>query len=539
MRLISVRTRQLEYFATPPELYAVLSHTWGKAEDEVSYQDFQDADLRGSKRGFAKIESTCERAKADGLSYVWIDTCCIDKSSSAELGEAINSMFTWYRLATVCYVYLEDVDSTAADQSIRDSRWLTRGWTLQELIAPRVAQFYDCHWRLIGDKNQLGDQLHDAAGIDTSILQGAALDTVCVGRRMRWAASRSTTREEDIAYCLMGIFDVNMAMLYGEGAVKAFQRLQEEIVKEYDDHTIFAWRANGDMPPSATRGMLAESPAEFASFQYIRPFRDLSEEDGNDSNVTLTNRGVRFTAKVSDVDFDMDAPVVYLSLNCLFDSSDEEKRVPVAVRLVSQGGRQYTRLDPSHFFPGSVFGKTKTVYVTKRLASNAFYSLPMGGGLKYAFFARKLPEIVGDGAVVITGGSMAPFAEPYIINLKEGTAERYSAFLALPLRGTNEVAQVFLAISRAHGGRNNRYCGEIGLLLKPGMFSVSDAQNPNVPMLPINNAQTLELQLPHKPDMIFQVRASLDTILGYDAFLLELVARKRDTCRARQARGGA
>ncbi|KAK0617173.1 heterokaryon incompatibility protein-domain-containing protein, partial [Immersiella caudata] len=262
MRLINVRTLELEDFTAPPDSYAILSHTWGNAQDEVSYQDFQDPKRRKKKPGFAKIETTCSRAKEDNLSYAWVDTCCIDKSSSAELSEAINSMFEWYKLSSVCYVFLEDVDGTPT-WSLYSSRWFTRGWTLQELIAPRVVEFYNCRWQCLGTKETLGGRLSEGAGIPLSILNGAPLDTVCVGQRMEWAARRKTTRKEDMAYCLMGIFNVNMPMLYGEGD-KAFQRLQEEIIRQYDDHSIFAWQEDrNEESPSVVRGILAKSPAEF------------------------------------------------------------------------------------------------------------------------------------------------------------------------------------------------------------------------------------------------------------------------------------
>ncbi|KAF2201152.1 hypothetical protein GQ43DRAFT_448996 [Delitschia confertaspora ATCC 74209] len=210
------------------------------------------------------IISACQQARQDNLAYVWIDTCCIDKSSSAELSEAINSMWRYYERSAMCYAYLDDVDvfdplrgghgvSNASDGSSEEltskqvdlidekdlarSRWFTRGWTLQELIAPARVAFYIKGWNFVGYKATMGRKLERITGIGTEILMEhwPKLDTVSVARRMSWAAKRETTRVEDMAYCLLGIFDVNMPLLYGEGE-KAFVRLQEEIMKDSDDH---------------------------------------------------------------------------------------------------------------------------------------------------------------------------------------------------------------------------------------------------------------------------------------------------------------
>ncbi|KAK3990675.1 hypothetical protein QBC44DRAFT_358106 [Cladorrhinum sp. PSN332] len=211
---------------------------------------------------------TCKQAEKDGLLYAWIDTCCIDKASSAELSEAINSMFKWYRQAVICYAYLADVSDVgdddhheASDSSFSASKWFTRGWTLQELIAPVKLRFFDSKWKRIGDKQTLESAIHIITRIDVEVLRGGNLKDVSVARRMSWASDRQTTREEDIAYCLMGIFDINMPMLYGEGK-KAFIRLQEEILKEIGDESMFAWKAADDSL-ALYRGMFADSPSEF------------------------------------------------------------------------------------------------------------------------------------------------------------------------------------------------------------------------------------------------------------------------------------
>ncbi|OQE29980.1 hypothetical protein PENSTE_c002G00180 [Penicillium steckii] len=242
--------------------YAVLSHRWGR--QEVALQDTNSFGIE-MKDGYSKIESFCKVAKETGYKYSWIDTCCIDKTSSAELSEAINSMYEWYRVAGICYTYLEDVPSKeerdesglSFEDCISNSEWFERGWTLQELIAPPNNKFFDREWEYLGDKIELEDILSSRTGIPGTILSGTeSLQTISVARRMSWAAKRKTTRVEDEAYCLMGIFDINMPLLYGEGK-KAFLRLQEEILRVSDDVSLFAWKSvHGN-------GLLAPSPAAF------------------------------------------------------------------------------------------------------------------------------------------------------------------------------------------------------------------------------------------------------------------------------------
>lgn len=171
--------------------------------------------------------------------------CCIDQTSSAELTESINSMFRWYQDAAICYAYLADVAKnlrlSTIEKRLRKSRWFERGWTLQELIAPSEVVFYSMDWQQVGTKSELAACISDITHIDQLYLNGANVQLASIAQRMSWAANRETSRDEDVAYCLLGIFDVNMPLIYGEGT-KAFQRLQEEIMKAYpEDHTLFAW----------------------------------------------------------------------------------------------------------------------------------------------------------------------------------------------------------------------------------------------------------------------------------------------------------
>jgi hypothetical protein len=220
--------------------YAILSHTWGRNDEEVTYKELMDGTGK-SKTGYNKIQFCGEQAKRDGLQYFWVDTCCIDKSSSAELQEAINSMFRWYRDAAKCYVYLSDVSSAtlnASDMSdklwevaFRKSRWLTRGWTLQELIAPASVEFFSEEGVELGNRSSLERHIHEATGIPVKALRGHSVSDFSVHERMIWAEKSHTTRQEDKAYSLLGIFNVHLPLIYGEGREGAFRRLREEIEK--------------------------------------------------------------------------------------------------------------------------------------------------------------------------------------------------------------------------------------------------------------------------------------------------------------------
>ncbi len=254
MRLVNAATLRLEEFFENIPPYAILSHTWG--DDEVTFQQWNNLEWARTRAGYAKIEGGCRQALKNGISYVWVDTNCIDKSSSSELSEAINSMYGWYRESRFCYVYLADVtvpegleinDKTLTDvpeinKAFRCSRWFTRGWTLQELLAPASVVFYSQEWRELGTKRTAGPLISEITGISRDYLRRPErVHDASVARRMSWVSKRRTTRVEDMAYCLLGIFDINMALLYGEGH-KAFLRLQEEIIKVSADQTIFCWQ---------------------------------------------------------------------------------------------------------------------------------------------------------------------------------------------------------------------------------------------------------------------------------------------------------
>lgn len=294
MWLLNTTTRPLklhQFFENNTPRYTILSHTWG--DEEILHSDIQNG-TGPSKKSFAKVINCCAMAAEHGFEWVWIDTCCIDKSSSAELSEALNSMFQWYQSSEVCYVFLNDLRPGDPMDHIRQCRWITRGWTLQELIAPAKVEFYDSDWNHRGSRLEHSILLGEATGIPVPMLvKSRQLHTYSVASRMSWAAPRETTRAEDIAYCLLGIFDVNMTLLYGEGA-KAFLRLQEEILRRNNDMTILAWRQISDapMPHRNVTSVLAESPSSFHGSGAINSLKD------DFGSISITNRGLLLSGDI-------------------------------------------------------------------------------------------------------------------------------------------------------------------------------------------------------------------------------------------------
>ncbi|TQN65387.1 Vegetative incompatibility protein HET-E-1 [Colletotrichum shisoi] len=285
MRLINVNTLSLdEFYGDDVPRYAIVSHTWGA--EEVTFQDWGDHRVAREKNGFQKIELARAQALRDGLDYLWIDTCCINKESSAELSEAINSMFAWYECSMKCYAYLCDIEHAGEElgsssnesdkyQVLSRSRWFTRGWTLQELLAPREVLFFSREWSPLGNRRSLADAIQSITNIDCQYLHRRSrnlLSGASIAERMSWLSCRKTTRVEDMAYCMLGIFDINMLLLYGEGA-KSFTRLQEEILKNSTDQSLFCWSWTENDPGSWV-SMLAPSPRNFRNGQGYQPAND-------------------------------------------------------------------------------------------------------------------------------------------------------------------------------------------------------------------------------------------------------------------------
>jgi hypothetical protein len=222
--------------AIPP--YAILSHTWGADGDEVTFADLHTGDGR-TKPGYGKILFCGNQAWHDGLQYFWIDTCCIDKANKAELAFAIRSMFHWYRNAARCYVYLSDVPGTAicsgeAAKSIalRQSRWFTRGWTLQELLAPSTVDFFFKDGKKLGSRLSLLSTLCKITGIPEAALQGTPLSDFVVNERVSWNEHRTTKVPTDRAYSLMGILGVRLSPFEGENPAEAMKRVLDEVERQ-------------------------------------------------------------------------------------------------------------------------------------------------------------------------------------------------------------------------------------------------------------------------------------------------------------------
>ncbi|KAK4183893.1 heterokaryon incompatibility protein-domain-containing protein [Podospora australis] len=392
MRLLKTDTLEVVEFVGRVPPYVILSHRWGP--DEVTFQDLSQLSRTAlqKKKGYAKISGCCARAIEDGYRYAWVDTCCIDKTSSAELSEAINSMYRWYQEAHICYAYMDDVtldaqqnlppsdtSSAASGHSIpkrevgrpntpsmtgkplfhsipsilrdydklprtfENSRWFTRGWTLQELIAPPLVEFYAHDWQEIGTKYSLRNVIAKVTGIDIRVLEGADPTTCHVAERMSWAANRQTTRVEDAAYCLLGIFKVHMPLIYGEGH-RAFYRLQKEIMKTTEDYTMLAWGlskflSNKHHWKGVKSGLedprrpLADGPGDFEEhnrnlWTYARLIPDLSTAVGvtNSSTINMedtppliTSRGLRVTLLIRPTKAKSNGPAsgeVHAYINC-------------------------------------------------------------------------------------------------------------------------------------------------------------------------------------------------------------------------------
>ncbi|KAF4458808.1 beta transducin [Fusarium albosuccineum] len=371
MHLINVSTLLLEEFTNGTPEYAILSHTWGRASDEVNFQEMsRAAPSLKRKRGFRKIELCAKQAQDDGLQYCWVDTCCIDKSSSAELSEAINSMYAWYRRSAVCYVYLEDVDATDLVNddysSLKTARWFSRGWTLQELIAPRKRRFFGANWGCIGEimtnrsssrrngfsrvKSAAGGSEHEReqsrrltkcirliTGIPAEVLDTGDLASFPVATKMLWAANRETTRVEDQAYSLLGIFDVNMPLLYGEGR-KAFIRLQEEIIRKKIDHTLFVWSTMPGVSDPTFSGLLSPSPKHFRQGTRLR-------HEGLQIPYEMTNKGLHLQVPLVPIEDDPE------EFYAILDTDNESRLGEVhcySIRLRRVGGAdQFARVNPS------------------------------------------------------------------------------------------------------------------------------------------------------------------------------------------------
>ncbi|KAF5540395.1 heterokaryon incompatibility protein het-E-1 [Fusarium napiforme] len=439
MRLIEARnfveTQRIsfvEFYGERPK-YAILSHTW-ESSQEVTYQD-SNLESSKSKTGYQKIRKTCELALSDGFEYVWIDTCCIDKSSSAELTEAINSMFLWYQEASVCYVYLADMFQGS---SLEDCRWFSRGWTLQELIAPEVITFFDNSWDRIGSKNSLMDQLTAITRIDPDILgHSAPISSACIAKRLSWAAGRQTTRVEDIAYCLLGICNIHMPMLYGEGKA-AFRRLQEEIIRSTCDLSILAWTPphSSDVPKEEYCGFLAESVNHFSSCSKMYSVTDSLVDEGD---ISVSNKGLKLKAEVYLKNYPDKGYRYSLKLDCMIRGYEGETLI-IPMRKV--GPNTFVRAH-SHISSGSFkleichWGETlfNTVTLLTTMPSLAIRSpSSVASGSKLISYSRfTLVSIELQPEISLKHGSVTPAkcwdVEDFVFFGTRGSRQNWGAFL--------------------------------------------------------------------------------------------------------------
>jgi hypothetical protein len=362
MRLLNTETVKLHVFFGRKPPYAILSHRWG--EDEVNYKDvMKGRNLEAA--GWTKVRQCCSFVRGLGFHWVWIDTCCIDKRSSSELVESINSMYMWYQGADMCFVYLADVRcrpenvhsykdlapdfygmrgmGTSRERQpepepiegktiklFRRSKWFTRGWTLQELLAPRKLIFLDSHWNMFGSKKSLNDLVSDITGIAN--LASENVLEASVARKMSWAARRSCTRPEDMAYSLLGIFEVNMPLIYGEGEEQAFERLQLEIIKRSGDESIFTFYSAVDWA-----NVLASSPRYFEESAGIRPFEPRTPR----APYSCTRKGLEISTILLPSPMSAFGHKIYfMPLNC----AREGALKPMAVRLGRINDDEYFRI---------------------------------------------------------------------------------------------------------------------------------------------------------------------------------------------------
>jgi hypothetical protein len=330
MRLLNTHTLEFEEFVgRPKESYAILSHRSG--DEEVSYKEFRKTrETLKHRAGYKKIAEFCDISKKRGYRLAWIDTCCIDKRSSTELSEVLNSMYEWYENSSECYVWLEDYSGTLDD--LHKCTWFSRAWTLQEMLAPECVVFFTLDWKVIGHKlfttnwrrctieyisaaglgpigQNLIPWLARASNIPETYLLGTSVHEASVAVRMSWASHRSATRAEDRAYSLMGLFGINMPMLYGEGDA-AFRRLQKEIMRNNDDSSIFCVDRDHGI-------LMAHGPEDFAGRGSVTKGRIHSTEP-----YSFTNRGLKLFATASqialprDVIFAADITIFRIDLGC-------------------------------------------------------------------------------------------------------------------------------------------------------------------------------------------------------------------------------
>ena len=354
MRVINTETLRFEDIAEENK-YAVLSHRWSAAsEDEVSYVDIAESRDISHKAGFAKFQGFCSLAAKLGCRYGWDDTCCINKGDPSEVTEAINSMYRWYQYSHICIVYLEDV---VEKNQMMGSSWFDRGWTLQELIGPGATSLYNRDWNLIGTKDELLSTLSGKTGVPEDVLSHRNKPSTCsVAQRMSWAATRETTRIEDRAYSLLGIFGVSMTPIYGERE-KAFLRLQRAIIEESKDESIFAWAMSTGAEDDESRtytGLFAPSPFNFLNCGDVNSIRGSKGFSVTNGELSMTLRTLPHSMET-----------YYAILNCCRKGNLDDRIAILVSRLVTEN--EYVRVAKT--IPGGLglISPSKAVSLKERL----------------------------------------------------------------------------------------------------------------------------------------------------------------------------
>ncbi|KAL9602400.1 MAG: hypothetical protein Q9219_001823 [cf. Caloplaca sp. 3 TL-2023] len=391
MHLLDVKTFELKdrLHLSGQVKYAILSHRWATKDEDITFGAFMPSNTEsdeskqqrhhfkqrlqspqttgyGEDTGVAKIAWACHKAREDGIPFIWMDTVCIDKrpgSDIRQISQALTSMYQWYQEAQICYTYLPDVvksnNQQQLDEAFRKSEWFTRGWTLQELLAPRNLHFFDVNWSSIGTKKTLLTQIQQATNIEARYLDGD-LTGACIAVKMSWISKRMTKFKEDMAYCMLGIFGVAMDVQYGRGA-KEFLRLQEILVDRFDDESIFAWADSAPSVPDdpqrpAKYGMLAPWPSLFQNSSSLTVENIKSHKGRNDGGHKLEKEGVSFPIPMkfpdhgngvdwNDLNFKR-MKSYKLGLNCW--QAGQESKGSIVLQLEKDQNRQWRRANIRH-----------------------------------------------------------------------------------------------------------------------------------------------------------------------------------------------
>ncbi|KAF5558573.1 beta transducin [Fusarium mexicanum] len=358
MRLLQTKSHELFEASDVPvpfPPYAILSHTWISPKDEITYRDMKTRteDIRNNvykQKGWSKLKDYCDRALKDGWEWAWMDTCCIDKTNPADTQEAINAMFRWYQNAGVCYAHLGDVELSKVSQivslpedmdldpsmsslrtALKDAfigaKWFTRGWTLQELLAPHYLIFVDNEWRHMGTRESWALEIEKTSNIEERHLNAfnpTDFTSCSIATRFSWASGRETTVEEDESYSLLGLFGISLPLIYGEGGRQAFNRLQRQLIHVYTDDSVFAWKSSKP-DPKLEAGILARS---------VKDFWDASKvTEGQYGNAySMTNRGLQITSKYWRQRRNPDRVIV--RLNCRIGSASDAENKETGIHLI-------------------------------------------------------------------------------------------------------------------------------------------------------------------------------------------------------------